>query len=173
VDADRYVLHGPDLRTGISVAGNELCVEGTILRTVYRVQYNQPITDIAQCKSRNVSDEETWRCPREADMLGLVFDGYLASPVIYSVNTCLAYDKTHCFEYLNGGEPTEACRQTIKYEGIWASDTLFRYRCVKSEVRNYTHSLQYQVRFKQDIQLQRSFFTRVIDRETRQIPKCE
>lgn len=173
IDADRYVLHGADLRTGVSVAGNELCVDGNLLRTVYRVKYTQPYTDIAQCTNWMVGSDETWLCPKEAEILQLVFDGYLASPLNYSVNTCLEYDKTNCFLYLDGGEPTEACRPTVKYEGIWDASTQFRYRCVKSEVRRYSHPLQYQVRFMQDIQLQSNFTKRIIARESRQIPKCE
>lgn len=104
-EAERYVLHGPDLRMGIAVPGNELCVDGNIVRTIYRSKQTQRITNMAQCTSRNVGDDDVWVCPREAEALAVVFDGYLASPVNYAINSCLEYDKSTCHHYLDGNLP--------------------------------------------------------------------
>lgn len=175
-EADRYVLHGPDLRMGIAVPGNELCVDGNVVRTVYKVKQTQTITNIAQCKSSNDSDEDRWLCPKEAETLAVVFDGYLASPINYTINACLVYDKGHCHERRDEDQDIEVCRGTVKYEGLWEAGTNFQYRCVKAEARGYSHSLQYKIRFLQDIVSLSDGgrgYTRVLASETRQITKCQ
>ena len=173
-EAERYVLHGPDLRTGIAVPANDLFIDGNIVRTVYRTKQTQKITNMAQCTSRNVGDDDVWICPREAETLAVVFDGYLASPVNYAINSCLQYDKSTCSHYLDGESQAETCRQPVKYEGIWAANTQFQYRCVKAEVRKHSHSLQYQVRFLQDVEvIANRLVKKVLASETRQIPRCQ
>ena len=174
-DVDKYVLHGPDLRVGTAVPGNELCIDGNLLRTKERILMRQTITDASKCELRNYGgDVERSVCPPDAHTRGIVFDGYLASSINYQVNMCISYDRSHCYAAEVGDGPErEICRQTFKYEGIWAAGTKFDYRCSNSVPQNFSHPLEYKVRFIQDVANPSGRLRpRILRTETRAVPKC-
>ena len=100
---------------------------------------------------------------------------YLSSPINYSVNSCLVYDRSSCEWRDEGdGRDQQVCKAISPYEGIWAADTQFHLRCAKWESQAYTHPLQYQVRFLRDVEYQeRAFSRRVLLRESRSILPCQ
>jgi hypothetical protein len=134
----------------------------------------QTITDISKCYSRDHGDNEKVICPAEARTKTVVFDGHLSSPVTYSFNTCLLYDRSNCFWQDPGDGPErEVCRAGSEYPGIWAEGTMFRYKCSKSLTQAYSHPLQYNVRFMRDIEFPDDRMRpRLLLRETRPIPPC-
>ncbi len=69
---------------------------------------------------------------------------YLSSPINYSVNSCLVYDRSSCEWRDEGdGRDQQVCKAISPYEGIWAADTQFHLRCAKWESQAYTHPLRY------------------------------
>jgi hypothetical protein len=175
-DVDKYVLHGPDLRVGTAVPGNEVCIDGNLLRTKERIRMTQTITDASKCELRNYGgDVERSVCPPDAHTRGIVFDGYLASSVNYKVNMCISYDRSHCYAAdVGDGAEREICRQTFRYEGIWAAETKFDYRCSNSIPQNFSHPLQYKVRFIQDVATPSGrLMPRILRTETRAVSKCQ
>ena len=62
------------------------------------------------------------------------------------------------------------------YQGIWHANTLFDYRCIKSQTRQYTHPFQYDVRYLRDIESgtgSRMDYTRqILLSVKRTIPPC-
>ena len=175
-DVDKYVLHGPDLRVGTAVPGNELCIDGNLVRTKERILMTQTITDASKCELRNYGgDVERSVCPPDAHTRGIVLDGYLASSVNYQVNMCISYDRSHCYAAdVGDGAEREICRQTFKYEGIWAAGTKFDYRCTNSVPQNFSHPLEYKVRFIQDVANPSGRLRpRILRTETRAVPKCQ
>ncbi len=175
-DVDKYVLHGPDLRVATAVPGNELCIDGNLVRTKERILMTQTITDASKCEMRDYGGEvERSVCPPDAHTRGVVFDGYLASSINYQVNMCISYDRSHCYAAEVGdGAEREICRQTFKYEGIWAAGTKFDYRCTNSLPQNFSHPLEYKVRFIQDVaNTSGRLRPRILRTETRAVSKCQ
>jgi hypothetical protein len=153
VRVDNYVLYGTHTRQGFNVPGNQICVEGDRLRTKKRITITETITDISKCYSRDHGDDEKVSCPPEARAKTVVFDDHPSSPVTYSFNICLLYDKSNCFWQEPGDGPErETCRAVSDYAGIWAEGTMFRYKCTKWQTQAYSHPLQYNVRFMRDIE---------------------
>lgn len=153
VDADIYILFGPSSRFGFPVPGNEICIQGDRLRSMEAIRMSQPVTDMSKCRRVRDGDDEKWECQRDATTEVVHFDDYLSSPINYSVNMCVTYDKSVCLvEYDDGRR--ETCPTDLRgdYQGIWHASTLFAYRCIKSQVRHYIHPIQYDVRFRRDIE---------------------
>jgi hypothetical protein len=174
-DVDKYVLPGRDLRVGTAVPGNELCIDGNLLRTKERILVRQTIIDASKCELRDYGgDVERSVCPPDAHTRGIVFDGYLASSINYQVNMCISYDRSHCYAAEVGDGPErEICRQTFKYKGIWGAGTKFDYRCTNSVSQNFSHPLEYKVRFIQDVANPSGRLRpRILRTETRAVPKC-
>jgi hypothetical protein len=174
VRVDFYVLYGTHTRQGINVPGNQICIDGDLLRTKERITITQTITDISKCYSRDHGDDEKMICPPEARTKTVVFDGHLSSPVTYSFNICLLYDKSNCFWQDPGDGPErEVCHPGSDYPGIWAEGTMFRYTCTKSQTQTYSHPLQYNVRFMRDIEFPDSRMRpRLLLAESRPISPC-
>ena len=175
-EADFYALFTPDLRTSVTVPGNEVCLDGDILRTHERRILTQRMTDISKCRYENQGDDqERMRCPPEAHTVVVTYDNYLSSPVEYSVNICFAYDKSNCYINMrDDGPDQEICRVRGKYDGIWAAGTMFYYPCTKSSSQPFSHPLQYEVRFLQLVEFpDERMRRRVVHREKRQVAPCQ
>jgi hypothetical protein len=169
------VLYGPDKRQGISVPGTDVCLEGDQLRSRERFETVETITDLTKCRPRNPGGEpEGVVCPPEAETRIVHYNQYLSSPVAYTVNTCLEYDKSHCYMRDLGEKDMEVCRVEFTYEDLWAEGTIFEYKCTKSVSRTYRHNLQFNIRWKMD------FYdfdsprarTRQVYTETRTVSPC-
>jgi hypothetical protein len=174
-DIDVYVLYGVDPRYGVSVPGTDVCLEGDQLRSKQRFEVTETRTDFTKCRPRNSGGEpEGVFCPPEAEAKIVHSNHYLASPVAFTVNTCLEYDKSHCYMRDLGETELEVCRLGFAYEGIWAEGTIFQYKCSKSARRTYRHSLQFTIRWKMDMYDLESprVRTREVYKETRIVPRC-
>jgi hypothetical protein len=166
------MLYSSNLQVGINIPGNEICLEGDQLRTIQPVIFQQTKTDVSKCRSQPRGDEEKWFCPPEAHTL-LTTSMFLSSPVTHSVNICLAYDRSSCRWRDYADESIEICRAKGDYRGIWAGGTQFHYPCAQSESQVVSHSLEYGVRFVQDIETrERHPRRKVLHRETRSIHAC-
>lgn len=173
-EVDHYVLYGENSTVGIRVPGNEICLEGNHLRTIDAMSFSQTRTDESKCRWLDYGEREEFRCTRDAYSI-VTTSNFLSSPVNYSVNMCLAYDKSSCDWRDGGGDGPERefCKASGVYKGIWAEGTQFFYPCAKSTSQSYTHPLQYQVRFVQDIEFPESRSRqRIVQREMRNIPRC-
>jgi hypothetical protein len=175
-EADFYALFTPDLRMTINVPANEVCVDGAILRTYERRVVTQRVTDIAKCRYESYGDEqERMRCPPEAHTTLVTYDNYLSSPVSYTVNVCAIYDRSSCFiSPHDDGPDQESCRVRGKYDGIWAAGTMFHYPCMKFSSQSFAHSLQYEVRFIQNVEFPDARMRRrLVHRENRSLSPCQ
>jgi hypothetical protein len=176
VEVDFYVLYATQARRGISVPGNQICREGDQLRTRHRFTMTETRTDLSKCHTRDYGDDvERVVCPAEALTKVVVFDGHLSSPVTYSFNICLLYDKSNCYWQDRGDDQeTEKCGPAGDYPGIWAEGTMFHYNCTKSETKTYGHPLHYHVRFMRGIEFPDGRTRpRLLLRESRPIPPCK
>ena len=170
-----YTLFTPDLRVSQNVPANQVCLDGDIIRTFEREVISHRETDISKCRYVDMGgDQERMRCPPEAHTTVISYNNYFFSPVNYSVNVCLEYDKSNCYWTNPDGPEREVCRDSGKYEGIWAQGTMFQYRCTKSVSQTFTHPLEYEVRFMQDVEFpDMGIHRRLVDIEKRPIARCE
>ena len=171
-EIDFYVLYGVDKQIGIPVPGTEVCIEGDQLRTKERMTITEIKTDHSKCRYLELGDDAPPKviCPPEAHTY---LNHYAASPLVYSVRTCLEYDRSHCYDAGAGGEgEREVCRVNFRYEGKWAESTIFDYKCTKSEARTYRHPLQYDIRWIMEVYIHERFKKRQVYRETRSVPPC-
>lgn len=174
-EADFYTLFTPDLRVSVNVPGNEVCRDGEILRTHERKILTRRVTDISKCRYElQGDDQERMRCPPEAHTTIVTYDNYFSSPVKYTVNICAAYDRSNCYINLrDDGPDQEVCRVRGNYEGIWAAGTMFHYPCMKSSRQSFSHPLQYEVRFVQNVEFpDAGMRRRVLLREKRPVAPC-
>jgi hypothetical protein len=172
VEVDMYTLYNSNIEVGIKIPGNEICLEGDQLRTIRPVTFQQTKTDLSKCRSRTRGDNERWICPSEAHTV-ISATMFLSSPVAFNINRCLLYDTSSCRWRERADESIEICRAKPDYQGIWAPGTQFHYPCAKSEIQLFTHSLEYGVRFMQDIEIrERHPKRKVVHRETRAIRAC-
>ena len=173
VEVDSYALFTSDFRLALNVPGNQVCLDGNILRTYEREVMTRTVTDISKCHFEDYSDQDVMRCPREAHTTVTTYNNYLSSPVTYSVNVCLLYDQSNCrWIYPDDGPEREICRP-VDYHGIWAQGTKFHYRCTKSTSQIHSHPLQCEVRFVQDIEFpEQRLRKRILLKEKRSVPSC-
>ena len=174
-EADFYTLFTPDLRVSVNVPGNEVCLDGEILRTHEQKILTQRVTDISKCRYElQGDDQERMRCPPEAHTTIVTYDHYFSSPIKYIVNVCAAYDQSSCYINMrDDGPDQEVCRVRGNYEGIWAAGTMFHYPCMKSSSQSFSHPLQYEVRFVQNIEFPDARMRRrVLLREKRPVAPC-
>jgi hypothetical protein len=174
-EIDFYVLYGVDKQTGINVPGTEVCIEGEQLRTKERMTITEIKTDYSKCRFLETGDDSPPKivCPAEAETRTVHFNHYASSPLVYSVRTCLEYDRSHCYDAAVGDEgEREVCRANFQYEGMWTEGTIFAYRCAKSEARTYRQPLQYNIRWIMEIEIDDRLRKRQIYRETRSVPPC-
>src|SRR5262249_11067122 len=153
-DIDLYVLYAIDKQIGILVPGTEVCIEGDQLHTKERMMITETKIDHSRCRSVESGDDTPPKviCPPETQIRVVHFNHYASSPLVYSVRTCLEYDRSHCYIAGGGGEgEREVCRINFQYQGIWAEGTIFDYKCTKSEVRTHLHPLQYDIRWIMEI----------------------
>ena len=153
-DIDLYVLYAIDKQIGISVPGTEVCIEGDQLHTKERMMITETKIDHSKCRSVESGEDAPPKviCPPEAQIQVVHFDHYASSPLVYSVRTCMEYDRSHCYMAGAGGEgEREVCRVNFQYQGIWAEGTIFDYKCTKSEVRTHRHPLHYGIRWIMEI----------------------
>ena len=175
VDVDIYILFEPDMRVGIPVPGNEVCLEGDQIRTIQAITFLEKKTDISKCEIWDYGEYRQETCAPGARTT-IDSSNYLSSPVTYSVNFCLLYDKSNCDWRDPGGDGSEReiCKAGSEYKGIWAAGTQFHYRCAKSESQGHTHPLQYQVRFMRHIEFpERGMRKRLVHSQTRSISPCK
>ena len=174
-EVDFYTLFTPDLRSSVNVPANQVCLEGNIIRTYERQVISHTITDISKCRYEDYSDKDEMRCPKEAQTTVVTYNNFLSSPVSYSVNVCAAYDRSSCYwDAKDDGPEREICRVPGKYEGIWAAGTMFHYPCVKSSTQSFSHPLQYEIRYMQDIEFPEGRTRRrVVLREKRPVAACQ
>jgi hypothetical protein len=175
-EIDFYTLYTPDLRHSVNVPANQVCLEGNIIRTLERQVISHVETDISKCRYDLMGDDqEKMRCPPEAHRTVVSFNNFLSSPVNYSVNQCVAYDRSSCFWQLNDDGPdVEICRLKGKYDGIWMEGTMFHYPCAKSTTQFFSHPLQYEVRFMQDVEFPDDRIRRrFVHREKRPLAPCQ
>ena len=173
-DVDHYILYGENSTVGIRVPGNEICLAGDRLRTIDAMIFQQTRTDESKCRWLDYGERDEFRCTRDAYSI-VTTRNFLSSPVNYSVNMCLLYDKSSCDWRDPGGDGPERefCKASGVYKGIWAEGTQFFYPCAKSTSQAYSHPLQYQVRFVQDIEFPESRNRqRIVQRTMRNIPPC-
>jgi hypothetical protein len=173
---DFYTLFTPDFRRSVNVPGNQICLENGTIRTIERQIIKETLTDISKCRYDNMGDDqEKMRCPSEAHTTVVSYDNYLSSPVSYTVNVCLLYDKSNCYwNYPDDGPEREVCRAAGEYLGIWAHGTMFQYKCTKSASQAYTHPLEYEVRFLQDVEFpEHGLRRRLVQREKRPVLRCQ
>lgn len=173
-EVDFYTLFTADFRTAVNVPANQVCVDGSILRTYERQILSHSVTDISKCRYEDYSDQDVMRCPKEAHTTIVTYNNHLSSPLSYSVNMCLAYDKSSCYwNFPDDGPEREICKVQGKYEGIWAQGTIRYYPCAQSTSRIFSHSLQYEVRFVQDVEFPETRMRkRIVQREKRSVPQC-
>jgi len=173
VEVDSYALFTSDFRVALNVPGNQVCLDGSVLRTYEREVITRTITDISKCRFEDHSDQDVMRCPKEAQTTVTTYNNYLSSPVTYTVNLCLLYDQSNChWIYPDDGPEREICRP-VDYQGIWAQGTKFHYQCTKSPSQIYSHPLQYEVRFVQDVEFpEQRARKRILLREKRSVPSC-
>jgi hypothetical protein len=172
-EVDSYALFTADLRLTLNVPGNQVCLDGDILRTYEREVMTHTVTDISKCRLEDYSDKTEMRCPKEAHTTAVTYNNHLSSPVTYHVNMCLVYDQSYC-HWVHGddGPDREIC-PPVEYQGIWAQGTMFHYQCAKSTRQTYSHPLQYEVRFVQDIEFpEQRMRKRILLREKRSVPPC-
>jgi hypothetical protein len=166
-EVDQYTLDG------INIPGTDVCREGDQIRTKERLTFARTITDHSRCRVMDLGgDSEKVICPPQADTKVVTFEGYLKSPVTYSVKVCLAYDKSNCYMQDLGDGEREVCRVNFKYEGAWAEGTIFEYKCTKSETRTYQQPLQYNIRYFSEREIDNRLRRRQVYRETRSVPSC-
>jgi hypothetical protein len=114
IEVDRYVLYGHNLRHGITVPANEICLEGDLLRTRETATFKRIVTDMSKCRMRREGDDEVVTCPSNAETKVIVFHDYLFSPVVYGVRTCSSTTAlTAVFWMLEMGNESTAVRQII------------------------------------------------------------
>ena len=175
-EIDFYILYGVDKQTGINVPGTEVCIEGDQLRTKERMTITEIKTDYFKCRYLDVpgdDDPPKLICPPEAETRVVHFNHYASSPLVYTIRTCLEYDRAHCYDADPGGEgESEVCRVNFQYEGIWAEGTIVGYKCTKSEARTFRHPLQYNIRWMMEVEIDDRLRKRQIYRETRPVPPC-
>ena len=175
-EVDFYTLFTADLRASVNVPGNEVCLDGDILRTHERRVFTHRVTDISKCRYENQGDDqERMRCPPEAHTVIIAYDNYLSSPINYTVNICFDYDRSSCYTNMrDDGPELEICRVRGKYEGIWAAGTIFRYPCAKSSSQTFSHPLEYEVRFLQNVEFPDARMRRrLVHREKRPVALCQ
>lgn len=175
-EVDFYTLFTSDFRTSVNVPGNEVCLDGDILRTHERRIMTHRVTDISKCRYEDQGDDqERMRCPPEAHTVIVAYDNYLSSAIQYSVNICAAYDKSSCYINIgDDGPDQEVCRVRGKYDGIWAAGTMFHYPCTKSSSQTFSHPLRYEVRFVQHVEFPDDRMRRrVLLREKRPVAPCQ
>jgi hypothetical protein len=175
---DFYVLYGSHSQQGVNVPGNQICKEGEQLRTRRRVAITETRTDLSKCRTRHYGDDvERVVCPSEALTKVVVFNGHLFSPITYSFNICLLYDKSNCYWQDRGDDQErEVCRPASRYSGIWAEGTMFQYSCARSKTESYSHPLRYNVRFMRDVEFPDDpprMRTRLLHSQSRSIPPCD
>ena len=175
-DIDSYVLYAIDKQIGIPVPGTEVCIEGDQLHTKERMLITETKIDHSKCRYVESGEDAPPKviCPPEAQIRVVHFDYYASSPLVYSVRTCLDYDRSHCYIAGAGGERKEVCRVNFQYQGIWAEGTIFDYKCTKSEARTYRHPLQYEIRWIMEYHIleQIVILKRQIYQETRTVEPC-
>ncbi len=174
-EVDFYVLYEDNSTVGIRVPGNEICLAGDRLRTIDPWAFHENKIDESKCRWLDYGEKDEFKCSRDAHSI-VITRSFLSSPVNYSVNMCLAYDKSSCDWRDPGGDGPERefCKVGGSYKGIWAEGTQFFYPCAKSTSQSYTHPLQYQVRFVQDIEFPESRSRkRIVQRDMRSIPRCD
>jgi hypothetical protein len=177
-EIDSYVFYAIDKQIGISVPGTEVCIEGDQLHTKERMLITEIKTDHSRCRSVESGEDAPPKviCPPEAQIRVVHFNHYASSPLVYSVRTCLEYDRSHCYIAGAGGEgEREVCRINFQYQGIWAEGTIFDYKCTKSEVRTHRHPLRYQIRWIMEAHIpgtDSSLAKRQIYQETRTVEPC-
>jgi hypothetical protein len=115
------------------------------------------------------------RCPKEAHTTVVTYNTYLSSPVNYSVNICVAYDRSSCYwDMRDDGPEREVCRVPGKYDGLWAEGTVFHYPCAKSSNQSFSHPLQYEIRYMQDVEFPEGRTRRrLVLREKRSLAQCQ
>ncbi len=167
-EVDHYVIEG------MNIPATDLCVAGDQLSTLGPITITQVKTDRSKCWVRTRGDEEREFCPPSARSQIVAFKGHLVTPVSYSVNTCREYDTSHCrIRGAGTDREREVCKRlNFKYEGVWASDTMFDYKCTKSEVVTHRHPLQYNIRYLVDVHRGDSTRSKEIHRVTQSIPQC-
>jgi hypothetical protein len=176
-EIDSYVLYGVDKQMGIPVPGTEVCVEGDQLHTKERTTITEVKTDHSKCRVVELGDLVPLKeiCPPEAHTRIVHLNHYASSPLVYSVRTCLEYDRSHCYDAVFGDTEREVCRVDFRYEGIWAEGTIFDYKCAKSEARAYRHPLQYDIRWIMEVYIpgvDNRLGKRQIYQETRTVEPC-
>ncbi len=177
-DIDSYVLYAIDKQIGIPVPGTEVCIEGDQLHTKERMLITETKIDHSKCRYVESGEDAPPKviCPPEAQIRVVHFDYYASSPLVYSVRTCLDYDRSHCYIAGAGGEgEREICRVNFQYQGIWAEGTIFDYKCTKSEARTYRHPLQYEIRWIMEYHIagtDSDLGKRQIYQETRTVEPC-
>lgn len=112
IEIDPYVLYGHNLRHGISVPANEICLEGDLLRTTETATFKRTVTDISKCRMTREGDDEVVTCPRNAEtkLLFLMTISFLLS----SMSSEPAYHTTALtavFWILEMGNESTAVRQ--------------------------------------------------------------
>ena len=124
-EVDVYVLFAPGATMGVSVPGNEICREGNRIRTIVPFESVEKKTDISKCQILEYGEDRREECLAGAH--SVVRSSYhLSSPVNYSVNSCLVYDRSSCDWRDEGdGREQQVCKAPSPYEGIWAADTQF------------------------------------------------
>ena len=174
-EVDFYTLFTPDFRNSVNVPANQVCLEKGIIRTIERQVISTRTTDISKCLFDDYGDNIRMRCPKEAYTTEISYNNFLSSPVNYSVNVCLTYDRSSCYwDAKDDGPEREVCRVRGKYEGIWAQGTAFTYPCAKSTSESFSHPLQYEIRYLQRIEFpEERMRRRLVHREKRSLARCE
>jgi hypothetical protein len=177
-EADTYILFAGDDKMGIPVSGPDLCVDGAFLRTVERQRLTHTATDLEQCWfDETDGEQDRLMCPRSAETAKVYFNDYFRTPIEYGVKHCLQYDNSHCdVKTVDDDIPdVEVCKIDFTYEGNWAADTNFDYRCTKSETRMFRNPLEYTIGYM-EVPLfddERSDRPKQFHRVLRSIPQCK
>ena len=121
------------MRVGVPIPGNEVCREGDQIRTIQAITFQEKKTDISKCEIFDYGEDRKEICARDAHSI-IESSYYLSSPIIYSVNVCLVYDRSNCDWFDEGdGREKQVCKPGSEYKGIWAAGTQFQYRCTTSD----------------------------------------
>ena len=175
-EADIYILFAGDEKTGIPVPGTDLCIDGTFLRTLERQKLTHTVTDYEKCWIKSEDDRDKDICPPSAETTTVYFNDYFRTLIEYEVKHCLEYDNSHChMKTIDDETPdVEICRIDFAYEGIWADDTNFEYRCAQSEARMFSNPLEYTIRYMEvpAFDDERSDRPKQFHRVVRSIPQC-
>lgn len=169
---DTYSLQAGNIRRNIP--GTDVCIDGDQLRTKEPLSITQIVTDNSKCYMIDRGDRERRFCPSDSRSEVMLYEGHLSSPVTSSVNICREYDDSNCKIYQRESSERKICsRHDFEYKGVWATGTLFKYKCVKWNTTIHRQPLQYTIRYLIPFEYAERTKLREVYRVTKALEQCD